>query len=636
MQAIYREQGSASMIAQEHLGIPMQRPTTLATVSVFALLLGASPALAQVTPDLRIGSEIKGVLDGADPVSTDDYRYEDHLVTARAGQRLEAILRSSDFDAYLAIYDEAGLDGNPLATDDDGLGEGTDSRLRFTPTEDGRYVLRARTLSGLEGGAFTLALSERPPAPRAPRPTGIRVGQTRSGALAPNDPESDEGTRFDGYSVSLRAGQRVVVTLKSDDFDPVVSMGRATGSAFNELARNDDGGGDGLNSYLVFTAPETGSYIVRASSLGVAGLGDYVLALAEGPAPLATESIVIGDSLSGELTSTDGLNDAGQRADAYRFSGRAGQRVQATMNAQTFDAYLELFGMVDGVKTPLASDDDGADGEGTDARLTYVLPSDGDYVIEARALGNGAQGAYSLSLAETAPEAPPTPLAFDTVVQSEITNADARDDEGRGFHAYGFSGVEGNRVQIVMRSGDFDTYLQISRADGEFSMLASDDDGLGEGTDSRLTYILPVTGDYVVRASALGSEDDEGLYSIELTDRGPQPVNGSILVGTTARGTLTETDAIADDGTHYDAYEIAVNDGDKLRLTMVSNDFDAVIEVGKAGQDWEAVATDDDGLSDTHARLEWTVEDGGDYVIRARGFSQGEFGTYALTVEPRT
>lgn len=636
MQAIYSERGSASMIALEHLGIPMHRPTILATASAFALLLAASSALAQAAPDLRIGSEIKGVLDGSDAASNEDYRFEDHLVTARAGQRLEATMRSEDFDAYLAIYNEAGIDGEPIATDDDGLGEGTNSRLRFTPTENGRYILRARTLAGLDGGAFTLSLAERPPAPRAPRPTGIRVGQTRNGALAVTDPEGDEGTRFDGYGVSLRAGQRIVLTLKSDDFDPVVSIGRTSGAGFTELARNDDGGGDGLNSYLVFTAPAAGGYTIRATSLGVDGLGAYTLEVAEGPAPLTARSIVIGDSLSGELNAADGLNDAGQRADAYRFSGRAGQRIQATMTAPAFDAYLELFGMVEGVQTSLASDDDGADGDGTDARLTYVLPSDGDYVIEARALVDGASGTYTLLLGETAPEAPPTPLAFDAVVQGEITSADASDDEGRGYHAYSFSGVEGNRVQIIMRSGDFDTFLQVSSAEGDFSMLASDDDGLGEGTDSRLTYILPATGDYVIRASALGSEDDEGLYSIELTDRGPQPVNGSILSGTTARGTLTETDAIAEDGTHYDAYEIAVADGEKLRLTMVSNDFDAVIEVGKAGGDWEAVATDDDGLSDTHARLEWTVEGGGDYVIRARGFGQGEFGTYALTVEPRT
>jgi hypothetical protein len=44
----------------------------------------------------------------------------------------------------------------------------------------------------------------------------------------------------------------------------------------------------------------------------------------------------------------------------------------------------------------------------------------------------------------------------------------------------------------------------------------------------------------VVRASPLGS-DGKGLYSLELTDRGPQPEPGSLLIGSTARGTLTET-----------------------------------------------------------------------------------------------
>ncbi len=613
----------------------MRRPTIFATASVFALLLGAGQALAQDATELRIGSEIKGTLDGTDP-SADDHRYEDHIVTARAGQRLEATLRSGDFDTYLAVYAEGETDADPIATDDDGLGEGTDSRLRFTPEADGRYVLRARTLEGLEGGAFTLALTERPPAPRAPRPTGIRVGQSRTGGLAASDPEADDASRYDAFSVRLGAGERVAVTLKAEDFDPVVQIGRMNGAAFAELARNDDGGGDGLNSYLVFTASTAGDYAVRATSLSSDGTGDYTLSLAEGPEQLATQAIVVGDSISGELSDSDGVNDTGLRADGYRFTGRAGQRIQATMTSEAFDAYLELFTDADGARTSLATDDDSAGGEGTDARLTFTLPSDGDYVIEARSFGDAATGAYNLTLAETAPDAPPTPLAFDAVVQGEITDTDSEDEEGRGYHAYGFSGTEGNRVQIVMRSGDFDTFLQVSRAEGDFEMLASDDDGLGEGTDSRLTYILPATGDYVIRASALGSEDDEGLYSIELTDRGPQPVNGSVIVGTTARGTLSESDAIAEDGTHYDAYEIAVAEGDKLRLTLVSNDFDAVIEVGKAGEDWEALATDDDGLSDTHARLEWTVEDAGDYVIRARGFGQGELGAYALTVEPRS
>ena len=32
------------------------------------------------------------------------YRYEDFTFTAREGQRLEAILRAADFDAYLEVY----------------------------------------------------------------------------------------------------------------------------------------------------------------------------------------------------------------------------------------------------------------------------------------------------------------------------------------------------------------------------------------------------------------------------------------------------------------------------------------------------------------------------------------------------
>ena len=113
-------------------------------------------------------------------------------------------------------------------------------------------------------------------------------------------------------------------------------------------------------------------------------------------------------------------------------------------------------------------------------------------------------------------------------------------------------------------------------------------------------------------------------------------MDGSIIVGATARGTLTQTDALGEDGSLHDAYAITVAEGDKLRLTLVSNEFDSVIEVGKAGEDWVALETDDDGLSDAHARLDWTVEEAGEYLIRARAYAPGQMGAYALTVEPRS
>lgn len=185
-----------------------------------------------------------------------------------------------------------------------------------------------------------------------------------------------------------------------------------------------------------------------------------------------------------------------------------------------------------------------------------------------------------------------------------------------------------------MRSGDFDTYLQIGLAGTEFTALVTDDDGLGEGTDSRLSFTLPEDGDYVLRASPLGT-DGEGLYALELIDRGPQPQPGSVLVGATARGVLSETDATAENNSFYDAYRVTLKADEKLLLTMVSNEVDSFLTIGREQADgaFEVLGADDDGLSDTHAKLEWTVPEDGVYEVRAGSFQQGQTGAYALNVE---
>ncbi|WP_296165914.1 PPC domain-containing protein [uncultured Brevundimonas sp.] len=612
----------------------MRRQTILAAVSAIALF-SAVPALAQSTDAppvarLEVGTEVRGALTADDRVGADDeYRYDVYRFQAAAGQRLDFTLRAEDFDAYLAIYED-GQD-EALASDDDGLGGGTDSRLRFTATRDGDYLLHARTLSGLEGGDYTLTLTERPPAAPAPEPGTIALGQTRDGTLADDDAETDDGGHYDAYVFTAEAGQRFTFDLVSDAFDPVVRVGRMEGEVFTELAMNDDGPDTELNSRLIFTAPEAGTYVVRATALSDSGTGDYKLSLSEGPAPIAATAIAIGDTVEGELSEDDGRSADGYAADRYRFEGREGQRVRIDMTAPDFDSYLELF---DDAEASLATDDDGGP-EGLNARINFTLPRTGSYVIQARGFSD-ATGDYTLKVSEIEPDRPPQPLAFGATVQGEIGETDNEDGDGRHFEAYSFTATEGQRIRAIMRSGDFDTYLQIGNAEGDFSMLASDDDGLGEGTDSRLDFAIPEDGTYVVRASPLGSEG-EGLYSLELIDRGPQPKPGSLLVGSTARGTLTETDATAADNSFYDAYRVTLKEDEELVLTMVSNEFDSVVFIGRDQEDgeFEVLGSDDDSLSDTHAKLEWKAPADGTYEIRAGSFAQGQTGSYALTVEKK-
>ncbi|MDI1326738.1 MAG: PPC domain-containing protein [Brevundimonas sp.] len=605
----------------------MRRYTILTAVSALTLLI-AAPALAQTPAQLTPGDSVTGQIADGDATGPEDgYRYDSYAISVRAGQRLEAVMRSAAFDTYLEVYGPEAA-AEPLFTDDDGLGEGTDSRLRFTADRDGVYVLRARTLSGLEGGAYTLGLTQRPQARSAPRPARVRPGQSLQGRLASTDPETDDGGNYDAFAVRARSGERFAIDLTSEDFDPVLRVGRMENGAFTELAMNDDGPDTGLNSRLVFTAPAAGDYVIRAASLNAAGQGGYTLAVAQGPEPAPTQAIEIGATVQGELTASDGKSESGRAADAYRFAGREGQRVRIDMSSSDFDTYLQLF---DDNRVSLAEDDDGA-AEGTDSRLTFTLSRTGDYIVEARAFSEDT-GGYSLSITEIEPERPPQALAFGETLQGEIGDGDSIDSENRGFDAYALTGLAGQRIQGIMRSGDFDTFLQIGRAGAEFEALASDDDGLGEGTDSRLSYTLPDDGDYVLRALPLGTEG-KGLYSLELVDRGPQPRPGSLLVGATARGTLTEADATAEDNSFYDAYRVTLKEDEKLLITMVSNEVDSFVVVGsdKDGA-FEVLGSDDDSLSDTHAKLEWTAPADGIYEIRAGTFQQGQTGAYALNVE---
>ncbi|WP_436355620.1 PPC domain-containing protein [Brevundimonas sp. CEF1] len=596
-------------------------------VSVIALLSSGSVS-AQTATDIRIGAEVRGRLEEGDARTrgNEAYRYDDYRVQLRAGQRLQAELRSSDFDAYLAVYAEGRTTGEPLASDDDGAGSGMNARLRFTPETDGVYIVRARPYSGLETGAYTLALSERV-APRQPRPGRISVGDYANGRLTSGDAEDEDGKTFDAYAFRANAGDRVAILLESDDFDPLVRVGRMVGGSFVQAAQNDDGDGKGLNSYLVFTAPQAGEYVIQTTSVSGDSEGDYRLTLEQGPPAPEARSIAIGDEVSGRLNEDSPKSDSGSSADLYRFTGRAGQRVAISLKADDFDSYLELF---DVNHNSLATDDDS--GGELNARLTFVLPEDGDYLIEARGFSD-ASGSYDLKVEEVAPPPPPTALSFGQTVQGELKQGGAIDDEGRLYDGYAFSGTEGQRVQAIMRSGDFDALLQVSKAGEEFEELASDDDGLRQGTDARLTFTLPEDGDYVLRALPYSSSG-KGLYSLEFADRGPEPGPGSLLVGSTARGSLSEADAMDDDGISFDAYIFKAKADEKLRFTMISAAFDAVVEVGEDKDgDFRSLEEDDDSLSDTHARLDWTAPRDGTYVVRARSFAAASTGDYVLTVE---
>lgn len=105
----------------------------------------------------------------------------------------------------------------------------------------------------------------------------LRIGVESSGVLTDQHPTRANGAPYQLWTYRVRAGDRFVVTLRSDQFDSYLIVGRFDGDTFVPLGQNDDFG-EAMNSRLEMTAPESREYVVVASSLGPA-TGRYTLRL---------------------------------------------------------------------------------------------------------------------------------------------------------------------------------------------------------------------------------------------------------------------------------------------------------------------------------------------------------------------
>lgn len=117
-----------------------------------------------------------------------------------------------------------------------------------------------------------------------PRPSAIRVDQpTILGVLERGDGAFHDGGFFDIYSFTARRGQRLTVTLRSEEFDPYLRMARVDEAAELDWVGQDDDGGQGNDARLVVTAPADGEYWLAVSAFDQAH-GTYELSLREAAA----------------------------------------------------------------------------------------------------------------------------------------------------------------------------------------------------------------------------------------------------------------------------------------------------------------------------------------------------------------
>ena len=221
----------------------------------------------------------------------------------------------------------------------------------------------------------------------------LRAGQRQNGTLRQGDATMEDGSFVDVYTYEARAGERLTLTMRSNDFDTFVTVGRMNNGEAELIVRDDDSGG-GTNSRAEFTIDRSGPVVILANALSEGMSGSYTIELA---AAGGSTAITAGQSLSGALARTDPQLADSSYFDTYTYQGRQGERLRVAMTSSAFDTYLSVGQLTGGRYTEVGYNDD-AEGQGTNSVIEVVLPAAGTYQIRANSYQKHQTGAYTLQV----------------------------------------------------------------------------------------------------------------------------------------------------------------------------------------------------------------------------------------------
>ena len=234
-------------------------------------------------------------------------------------------------------------------------------------------------------------------------------------------------------------------------------------------------------------------------------------------------------------------------------------------------------------------------------------------------------------------------LELEKEVRGSLSASDYVTPNDAYLDVWEIQGTAGASVTVDMKSDDFDAILFL--VGPGLAETATDDDGGGR-CDARLTVRFLEDGVYRVAASVNGSRTT-GVYTLlASTDPAPAPqiecggpdpeefarltVAGRVAIGDTASGSLGSGDATLENGVHAEAWEIAGQQGQAVRIRLESDDFDSYLYVLGPGLD--GALSDDDSGGDLHSEIVLTFPATGTYRIIVSSVDSDASGAFRLTV----
>lgn len=379
----------------------------------------------------------------------------------------------------------------------------------------------------------------------------------------------------------------------------------------------------------------------------------------EAPKPAGPEII------EGELRDGDPVADVGGMHDVHSITvSDEERRLIIDLSSSAFDTVLVVEKLLaDGTPDPQNSYRNDDSDAGSNSRLDITVPEAGEYRVLVYSFGGFEAGPYRLTIHRM-----PSVNLNERVLRNEMGSITADDPIhptlGNTADSFDIEIDQVSRVTLDVWSEEFDTYIMLERIENGQPLpnqAWSNDDYGGSTQHSHIdadvqpgTYRITVApysgglgGNYEMRAIASDIPPNAPPLPpgnnpwVDPFGPGFVPFDPNVAPGDFANriepGILNQFDRQNVQGFYYDRFEIDAFQGQPIRITLSSNEFDTVLRVNMLDENDDADpnvswSNDDSGLDGTNSLIEFVAPFTGVYRITITSLAPNTQGRYELQI----
>jgi len=430
----------------------------------------------------------------------------------------------------------------------------------------------------------------------------------------------------DEYVIPVEAGERLLVDLSSESFDPVVRVTPPGGTTLTD----DDHEGSRSRSQLEMAIAQGGSMKVEVTSHAAGATGAYRLRVMRvASAGDGGTVLTPGTPVRGVLNEVDEKLPDGRPFETYALNQPAGRPSALQLTGQAELLVMDPAGRQHSIAagTSLLLNQEGP------YRLQLIGRADQptDYELAVTAMGTSAQARSWPTLVRDHHRLPTDGAPTQAVeVGSETTGQLGEGSmtlpSGESAQLYRVPVQPGQELSVDVRSTDFDTYVMVVTPAGAHA----ENDDAGGGRDSSLQVPIGSRGDLWVVVTSYES-GQSGAFTLKVSSAA-RAATASSATAATARmgGELGGSDERLESGAFVDRYTTTLQAGQQVSIGVSSSSFDTVLHI--TGPDGQRQSNDDiDYQADnTNSLLQFTVRQAGVHRVAVTSYGAGESGAYEL------